>query len=293
MDAVESLPIEPDLPSDPPDAYVEALVRRAGTSFFWGMRRLAEDRRRGIFAVYGFCRDVDDIADGDLPLQRKSALLDIWRVEVDRIYDATPTHPIGQALVGPVRQFELKKEDFLAVIDGMEMDARPRVRIADRTELALYCDRVASAVGRLCTRIFGMSEAEGIALSAALGEAMQVTNILRDITEDAARDRVYLPADMLQVAGAGGDGIEDILTAPGLPVLCDELAEHAALRFDEAAKIMASADRRTVRPARMMMAVYHRILVKLRRRGWYDLNSDVGPGKAEKIMIALRFGLFG
>lgn len=293
MNMHQALPLEPDLPASPPDAYVEALVRRAGTSFFWGMRRLEAPRRRAVFAVYAFCRDVDDIADGNLPLDRKRELLDAWRAEIELLYGGACYHPISQALSAPVQTFNLQKADFLAVIDGMEMDAQPRVRIADMDELLLYCDRVASAVGRLSVRIFGLGEDEGIALAHEQGLALQLTNILRDIVEDAGRDRVYLPADMLAAAGAGGDGVEDIVTAPGLPDLCEDLAARAEKHFTAADAIIAKADPVAVRPALMMMQVYRRILEKLRKRGWARLEQDVGPSKFEKIMIAIRYGVFG
>jgi len=293
MSVHETLSLEPDLPADPPDAYVEALVRRAGTSFFWAMRRLGAERRRGVFAVYAFCRDVDDIADGDLPLDRKRALLEAWRREIALLYGGTCHHPITKALADPVRTFNLQQADFLAVIDGMEMDAAPRVRIADLSELYLYCDRVACAVGRLCVRIFGLGEDEGIRLSAELGMALQLTNILRDIVEDAGRDRVYLPADLLVEAGASGDGVEDVITAPKLPALCNDLAARAARHFGEAETIIAAAEADAVRPAVMMMQVYRRILEKLQRRGWHSLETDVGPTKLEKLMIAVRYGVFG
>ena len=293
MTVTEPLPIDISLPSTSPDVYVEAMVKRAGTSFFWAMRRLPAHRRKGVFAVYAFCRDVDDIADGDLPLDRKRILLDAWRQEIESLYGGTSHHPISHALAEPARTFDLKKADFLAVIDGMEMDAYPRVRIADLDELTLYCDRVAGAVGRLCVRIFGLGDAEGILLSADLGQALQLTNILRDIVEDAARDRVYLPADLLVLAGAGGDGVEDIVTAPGLPALCDKLAAKAEQHFDGAAVIIAKADPVAARPAVMMMHVYHPILAKLQKRGWQSLEQDVGPSRLEKIMIAVRYGIFG
>ncbi|MDP4796132.1 MAG: presqualene diphosphate synthase HpnD [Rhodospirillales bacterium] len=293
MTVTEILPIDTSLPSASPDAYVEAMVRRAGTSFFWAMRRLDEPRRRGVFAVYAFCRDVDDIADGDLPLDRKRALLDAWRQEIEILYGGACHHPISCALVDPSQTFNLKKADFLAVIDGMEMDALPRVRIADLEELTLYCDRVACAVGRLCVRVFGLGESEGIRLSADLGQALQLTNILRDIVEDAARDRIYLPADMLADAGAGGDGVEDIITAPGLVSICETLALKAEKHFAGAEACIATCDPKAVRPAVMMMQVYRRILDKLQRRGWQELNVNVGPSKLEKILIAIRYGILG
>lgn len=293
MNVHDSLPLEPDLPPNPPEAYVEALVRRAGTSFFWGMRRLEASRRRAVFAVYAFCREVDDIADGNLPLDRKRALLDAWRAEIELLYGGVCHHPITRALQAPVATYGLNKADFLAVIDGMEMDALPRVRIADMDELLLYCDRVACAVGRLCVRIFGMGEDEGIRLSTELGLALQLTNILRDIVEDAGRDRVYLPADMLAEAGAGGESAADVMTAPRLSVLCDRLARRADAHFNAAGVIINNADPAAVRPAVMMMQVYRRILDKLLARGWDELDKDVGPSKFEKLMIAVRYGVFG
>ncbi len=293
MSVHEPLPLVPDLPAEPPEAYVEAMVRRAGTSFFWAMRRLDEERRQGVFAVYAFCRDVDDIADGDLLLDRKRMLLDAWRREIELLYGGACHHPISRALLKPVRTFNLQKIDFLAVIDGMEMDAAPRVRITDLDELSLYCDRVACAVGRLCVRVFGLGEDEGTRLSAELGMALQLTNILRDIAEDAGRDRVYLPADMLAEAGAGGDGIEDVITAPELPKLCENLAARAETHFANAEVVIRQAEPTAVRPAVMMMQVYHRILVKLQQRGWQNLERDVGPSKLEKILIAIRYGVFG
>lgn len=293
MSIIETLPIDLDLPAGPPDAYVEAMVKRAGTSFFWAMRSLKLERRRGVFAVYGFCRDVDDIADGDLPLDQKRALLELWRKEIKGIYDGTPSHPIGQALVEPVKTYGLKEADFVAVIDGMEMDAYPRVRIHDMAELELYCDRVACAVGRLCVPIFGLRKDEGVSLSASLGAALQLTNILRDVIEDASIDRVYLPAELLAHADVKSDQITDVLAAPGLAELCAGLAERAEQHFENAKAIIQNADPKAARPAHMMLQVYYRVFQKLQKRGWRDLEKDVRPSKFEKIAIALRYGIFG
>lgn len=293
MSIIETLPIEPGLPVEPPNAYVEAMVKRAGTSFFWAMRSLKTERRLSVFAVYAFCRDVDDIADGDLPLEQKRALLELWRYEIREIFDGTPSHPIGSALVEPVKIYDLKEADFIAVIDGMEMDAYPRVRIQDMAELELYYDRVACAVGRLCVRIFGLREDEGVNLSDSLGAALQLTNILRDIIEDADRDRVYLPADLLDRADAKSDQIADVLAAPGLADLCAGLAERAEQHFKNSKVIIQNANPKAARPAHMMMQVYYRVFQKLQKRGWYDLERDVRPSKFEKIAIALRYGIFG
>lgn len=292
MTDVTAIPVDPSLPQSSPEAYVEAMVKRAGTSFFWGMRRLSLKRRRGVFAVYAFCREVDDIADGTLPLGDKIRLLEAWRHEVNEVFEGDVSHPISLSIVQAREEFDLDRQDFIDVIDGMEMDAHPVVRIKDQAELDLYCDRVACAVGRLCVPVFGLARDEGIELSKSLGMALQLTNILRDISEDAARDRVYLPADMLKAAGAQGEGIEDILTAPRLSKVCEELATRAGQYFDDARQIADKANPDAVRPAVMMMEVYYRVYLRLRNRGWNDLNKDVGLSKFGKILIALRYGLF-
>lgn len=291
MTNVTSIPIDTTLPRSSPEAYVEAMVKRAGTSFFWGMRRLGVTRRKGVFAVYAFCREVDDIADGDLPLEQKIQLLEAWRDEVGRIFEGEVTHPISRCIVSAREYFDLDRQDFIDVIDGMEMDAHPAVRIQDKDELYLYCDRVACAVGRLCVPVFGLGRQEGIELSKSLGMALQLTNILRDICEDAARNRVYLPADMLRAAGAEGESVSEIISAPELPSVCEELAARAGAFFDQARTIAANADPDAVRPAVMMMEVYHRVYLRLLARGWKNLDEDVGLSKFGKILIALRYGL--
>lgn len=272
-------------------ATVDALVRGSGTSFYWAIRLLPQEKRRAMFAVYAFCREVDDIADGPDETAVKRARLEEWRREVERLFAGAPSSPISRALAGPVRRYRLRREDFDAIIAGMEMDARDRLRIADRTELALYCDRVACAVGRLSARIFGADSATADALAAALGEALQLTNILRDLSEDAARDRLYLPADMLH-----GEGIDDaddataVLRHPRTAVVCQRLAEMAARDFREAEAVLARCDHRQMRPAIVMMEVYRRTLSRLVARGWRRWSEPVSVPRWEKLWVALRYG---
>lgn len=274
-----------------PDAYVEGVVRASGTSFFWGMRRLPSARRHAMYAIYAFCREVDDIADGTASATEKQARLGIWRGEIERLYGERPDHPIARALMRPVEAYGLRKEDFRAVVDGMEMDAADRVRIADMDELMLYCDRVASAVGRLSVRIFGMPETEGDALAAALGQALQLTNILRDLAEDAARDRLYLPADLLRAHGVPTDDADAVLRSANLHLVCKLLADIARRRFAEADRIIRAADRAQVRPAAMMMAVYRRLLIDLTARGWRDPSRRVRVPAWRKLWLAFRYGV--
>ncbi len=160
-------------------------VEAAGTSFYWAMRLLPRDRRNGMYAIYAFCREVDDIADGGRPVEHKLAALAGWRDEIDALYDGRPRHVVARALSGPVRSYQLRKEDFLAILAGMEMDARGDIRAPDFATLDLYCARVASAVGHLSVHVFGDSSEPAHAVAESLGRALQLTNILRDLAEDA------------------------------------------------------------------------------------------------------------
>lgn len=271
----------------------ETVVRSSGTSFYWAMRLLPLEKRRAMFAVYAFCRDVDDIADEPAPAASKLARLQAWRMDINSVFRGMPRTPLARALVDPVRAHDLQESDFLAVIDGMEMDAAPRVRIRDDAELALYCDRVACAVGRLSTAVFGADREAGRRLAAALGTALQLTNILRDIDEDARRDRLYLPAERLRAAGVdAGDSLAAVLAHPGTARVCDRLADVAVERFAEAKAVLAECDKRAMRPARVMMEVYRRTLDRLiARGGWSDGARRISVSKPEKLWIAVRYGL--
>lgn len=272
--------------------HIEDVVRQSGTSFYWAMRFLPPEKRRAMFAVYAFCREVDDIADEPGRIGDKRRALQEWRDEIGRLYEGSATRPVSTALRSPVERFALRREDFLAVIDGMEMDAAPRIRIADLAELHLYCDRVACAVGRLSVRIFGVPEPDGDQLSAALGEALQLTNILRDLKEDAERDRLYLPDDLLQAHGIDGAADADAaLRHGGVGEVCEQIAAIARRRFDEAAAIAGRCDRKQVRPAVIMMHVYRRTLMRLMDRGWLRWAEPISVSRAEKLWVALRYGM--
>ena len=172
----------------------------SGSSFYAAMRILPRDQREAMFQIYSFCRQVDDIADSDGPRPERLAALQQWRDDIDALYQGHPP-PRLQDYVASVRSFGLKREDFLAIVDGMEMDVPQDIRAPDLATLDLYCDRVASAVGRLSVRVFGLPEDDGILLAHHLGRALQLTNILRDIDEDAALGRLYLPREGLLHAG--------------------------------------------------------------------------------------------
>ncbi|MEM9683630.1 MAG: presqualene diphosphate synthase HpnD [Pseudomonadota bacterium] len=273
------------------EAHVLDIVRSSGTSFYGAMRTLPKDRRDAMFAIYAFCREIDDIADDPLPPDSKAAALTKWREEIDRLYGGSPQSPIGRALLKPVGRYDLRRQDFLALIDGMEMDAKEDFKGPSMDTLTLYCERVAGAVGMLSVRIFGEPGAAGERLAWSLGQALQLTNILRDVREDCDRGRLYLPDELLRKHGIETREPALVLEQPTIPLVCADLAELARQRFSEARAAMRDCDRRKIRPAVAMMHVYRAILDKLIERGWNRLDEPVKVSKAKKIWIALRYGL--
>jgi squalene synthase HpnD len=271
--------------------HVHEVVGRSGTSFFWGMRVLPRPRREAMYAIYAFCREVDDVADGPLPAAAKQAQLAEWRDEIEALFTGRPSLPTTRALAGPVARYDLPKAEFHAMIDGMEMDAEERMRAPAWVELERYCRCVAGAVGMLSVRVFGPRSREADAGALALGEALQLTNILRDLSEDAARGRLYLPCELLDEHGIAAREARAVLADPALPAVCDALARRAETRFAEAQRWLAACDRSKMRPALIMMAIYRRTLARLVTRGWHDLERSVRLGRAERLWLALRHGL--
>jgi phytoene synthase len=280
-------------------AAVERLVLAAGTSFYRGMRVLAPDRRTAMYAIYAFCRIVDDIADEDAPLADKRAGLAAWRERIAGLYrgvasddgpDGAPDGAVTRVLLPAIRRFALREADFLAVIDGMQSDAEAVIVAPTLAELDLYCDRVAAAVGRLSVRCFGDASPGADRVAWSLGRALQLTNILRDLQEDAERGRLYLPREFLLEAGVPLDATA-ALAARGLGAVCDRVAAQAHAHFADAAKAMAVCDRRAMRPARLMGATYDAILTRLEQRGWQRPEQRVSLPTWQKLAIALRYAV--
>ncbi len=269
---------------------VEALVRGAGTSFYRGMAVLKPDRRYAMYAIYAFCRIVDDIADDPAPFETRRPALNAWRGRVAGLYRGVADDAITRVLLGAVRAFALRQEDFEAVIDGMEMDAATTIVAPTLAELDLYCDRVAAAVGRLSVRAFGDASPAADQVAFHLGRALQITNVLRDIAEDAARGRLYLPRELLDEEGVPADPAA-VLRHPALASVCARLAAMAHGHFRQARTAMARCDRRAMKPARLMAAMYAAILARLQRRGWQQPERRITVPKWEKLWIALRYGI--
>src|SRR5947209_19563570 len=262
----------------------------SGSSFYPAMRILPREQREAMFQIYNFCRQVDDIADSDGPRTERLAALQQWRNDIDALYQDRPPARLRD-YVASVRSFGLRREDFLAVVDGMEMDVPADIRAPDLATLDLYCDRVASAVGRLSVRVFGLGEDDGILLAHHLGRALQLTNILRDIDEDAAIGRLYLPLEHLLHAGITSNDPQKVIRDPALPKVCAPLAERARQHFAKADEVMDRNRRRVVRAPRIMSKYYRAILELLIARGFAAPRAPVRLNKAARIAILLRYAL--
>ncbi len=263
-------------------------TRASGSSFYMAMRILPPSQRDAMFAIYSFCRQVDDIADSPGPRDGRRAELDAWRADIEALYTGATT-PRTRDLAKPVQDYGLAKADFLAVIDGMEMDVIADIRAPTWSELDLYCDRVASAVGRLSVRIFGLDDKSGHGLAHHLGRALQLTNILRDLDEDAAVGRLYLPREALAAAGIDAAAPAVVLASPALGIACAQLVKAARDHFNSADEIMAAAPRRAVRAPRIMGAVYRLILEHTATRGFLPPRRPVRLARPRIAWIIMRY----
>jgi len=268
----------------------EPQQRASGSSFYLAMRIMPKAQREAMFEIYSFCRRVDDIADEAGPRDRRLAQLQQWRADIAALYTGTPPQHLS-GLARAVRGFNLQREDFLAVIDGMEMDVVADIRAPDFATFDLYCDRVASAVGRLSVRVFGMEREAGLALAHHLGRALQMTNILRDLDEDAAIGRLYLPREALGEAGIASDDPAAVLANPAVDRACAPVAARAQRHFAEADAIMASSARRAVRAPRIMATAYRTMFDRMMARGWQPPRAPVRLSRLQFLWIFLRYAI--
>jgi phytoene synthase len=263
----------------------------SGTSFYWGMRLLPAAKRKAMYAIYAFCREVDDVADGDASVAAKLDELAGWRREVDALFAGRPARPTTLALLDPVARFDLPAGEFHAMIDGMEMDAGDAMRAPSMNQLLRYCRCVAGAVGLLSIRVFGAHGEEVRRGALALGEALQLTNILRDLHEDATRGRLYLPRELLEQHRITATDPTSTLRDPAVAEVCDALAARARTRFVDAERHFRHGERRALRPALVMMHVYRRTLDRLIARRWHQLDHPVRLPRPQQLWLALRYGL--
>ena len=260
----------------------------SGSSFYAAMRILPAERREAVFEVYSFCHAVDDIADepGGSRQERLDRLAR-WRADIDALFAGDLPRNDLAALGEGIKRFGLRREDFHAVIDGMAMDVVEELHAPSWETLDLYCDRVACAVGRLCVRVFGMEEAEGVALAAHLGKALQLTNILRDLDEDASMGRLYLPHETLLGEGIRFTEPYAVLAHPRLGRICEGVAAVAFAHYAKADALMDKMPRAKARAPAVMSAVYRSILERMMQRGWEAPRHRVRINRAQIARIVL------
>ena len=270
---------------------VKAQVAASKTSFHAGMAVLPKARREGMYALYGFCRAVDDIADDSATPEIAARGLQEWRVKIADAFKGKADDAITTALLPTIRNFSLSEADFQQIIDGMAMDSVAIVA-PDMGMLDTYCDLVASAVGRVSVRIFGDMSDNAVQVARHLGRALQLTNILRDLDEDAARGRLYLPGEMLERHGILSRNPREVIANPNLPAVCRELAMLAYDHYVLADFFMVKCRPGAMRPARIMKTYYYAIFEQLKAGDWRDISTRVTLPKWKKIVLLLK-GFFG
>lgn len=260
----------------------------SGSSFYAAMRILPAERRQAVFEIYSFCHAVDDIADEPCGCrQERLDRLARWRADIDGLFAGVPADGRLANLAEAIGHFGLRREDFHAVIDGMAMDVVEDIHAPSWETLDVYCDRVACAVGRLCVRVFGMEEEEGVSLADHLGKALQLTNILRDLDEDASMGRLYLPRETLFREGIRTTEPGAVLAHPSLSRVCEDVAAVALTHYVKADALMDRMPRAKARAPAVMSAVYRSVLERMQQRGWEKPRNRVRISRAQIARIVL------
>jgi phytoene synthase len=274
-----------------PQQYVQDKAARSGSSFYYAFRFLAPPRRAAITAYYAFCREVDDVVDEMRDPGVAASKLQWWRQEVAQAYAGSPSHPVTQALMPCAADFDIEPPHLLQVIDGCEMDLQ-QTRFLDWPGLQRYCDLVAGVVGEVAANIFGRSQAQTVAYAHRLGLAMQMTNIIRDVGDDARRGRIYLPVDELQRFGVKAAEILRRDAPWGYSDRFEALmrfqAERAHRLYDEAMALLPEADRRAQKPGLMMANIYRTLLREIEAQGFQVLHQRTSLTPLRKLWIASR-----
>ncbi|MBL8332865.1 MAG: presqualene diphosphate synthase HpnD [Rubrivivax sp.] len=274
-----------------PEQYVQQKTARSGSSFYYAFLFLPPDRRAAITAYYAFCREVDDVVDEIADPSVAATTLNWWRGEVAALFGGRPTHPTTQALAPHLAAYGLEARHLVAVIDGCEMDLQ-QSRFLDYATLTRYCDLVAGMVGEVAARIFGTTNEQTLRYAHTLGLAMQLTNIIRDVGDDARRGRVYLPLSELQAHEVKAHeilrreapfGYSDRFTR-----LMQSQAQRAHATFDEALALLPAEERRQQMPGLMMANIYRTLLREIERQGFQVLHQRTSLTPLRKLWIAAR-----
>ncbi len=270
-----------------PEQYCQQKAAQSGSSFYYSFLFLPPERRRAITALYAFCREVDDVVDETSDAQVARVTLDWWRKEVAQMLAGHPGHPVTQALQPHLQAFDIRGEHLLAVIDGMEMDLT-QTRYLDFVALDRYCWHVASVVGLMSARIFGYSDERTLQYADKLGLAFQLTNIIRDVGEDARRGRIYLPVSELQQFGVPASDILNAKHSERFEALMRFQTERAQRYYDEALALLPAQDRRPQRAGLIMAAIYRALLVEIERDGFRVLQHRISLTPLRKLWLAWK-----
>lgn len=270
-----------------PDQYCQQQAAQSGSSFYYSFLFLPDERRRAITALYAFCREVDDVVDecSDPALARTK--LAWWRTEVEGLYAGRPQHPVTQALAPHLERFGIRQALLNDILDGMEMDLDAN-RYPDFAALRQYTYRVAGAVGLLAAGIFGYRNAQTLEYAERLGTAFQLTNIVRDVGEDARKGRIYIPDDELARFGVPASDILALRQSDAFADLISFQIERARRSYVEALEMLPAEDRRAQRPGLMMAAIYRTLLEEIQRDGCRVLSHRTTLTPIRKLWIAWR-----
>jgi len=270
-----------------PDEYCQQKTAQSGSSFYYSFLFLPPERRRAITALYAFCREVDDTVDETTDQSVARIKLAWWRNEVTQMFTGTPTHPVMLALQPHLAVYDLKQEHLLAIIDGMEMDL-DQSRYLDYPNLKKYCWHVAGVVGILSASIFGVTNPQTLRYAEALGLAFQLTNIIRDVGEDARKGRIYLPIDELQQFNVTAADLLNARHSEKFEALMTFQADRAQRLYDEAFALLPQEDRRAQRPGLMMAAIYRTLLDEIERDGFHVLGQKISLTPLRKLWLAWK-----
>ena len=268
-----------------PHDYCQDKAARSGSSFYYSFMFLPAERRQAITALYAFCREVDDVVDECHDLSLAQTKLEWWRQEVGRVYNGTPTHPVGLALKDVIKGFRLPQEQLLEIIDGMAMDLS-QTRYLDFKGLQLYCYRVASVVGLLAAEIFGYTDRQTLKYAHDLGLAFQLTNIIRDVGEDARRGRFYLPQDELARFGVTEADLAGARYGDNFRELMKFQVERARTTYRQAFALLPEADRKAQRAGLIMAAIYQATLDEIVRDDFRVLHQRISLPPLRKLWLA-------
>jgi phytoene synthase len=270
-----------------PDDYCQQKTAQSGSSFYYSFLFLPPERRRAITALYAFCREVDDTVDETTDQSVARIKLAWWRGEVAQMYDGTPTHPVMLALQPHLQSYDLKQEHLQAIIDGMEMDL-DQSRYLDYPNLKKYCWHVAGVVGILSASIFGVTNPQTLKYAETLGLAFQLTNIIRDVGEDARKGRIYLPISELQQFNVTAADLLNARHSEKFEALMAFQARRAQALYDEAYALLPKEDRRAQRPGLMMAAIYRTLLDEIERDGFHVLTQKISLTPLRKLWLAWK-----